>query len=115
MRILQGTTRPVSNEPDTSRTNGVRNLDEIPKRRMPRLIRPMLATPVDEPFDKPGWLFEVKWDGYRAIAEVDRRGISFYSRNFQSFVHRFAPIAPRLVIAHGRARVSPRCSRCATA
>jgi bifunctional non-homologous end joining protein LigD len=28
----------------------------------------MKATLVDEPFDEPGWLFEVKWDGYRAIA-----------------------------------------------
>ena len=25
----------------------------------------MLATPVDEPFDGPDWLFEIKWDGYR--------------------------------------------------
>jgi len=28
----------------------------------------MLATLVDAPFDKRGWLFETKWDGCRAIA-----------------------------------------------
>ncbi len=28
-------------------------------------VRPMLATLVDEPFDEPGWIYEVKWDGYR--------------------------------------------------
>ena len=38
-----------------------------------RLVKPMLATLVDAPFDRPGWLFEVKWDGYRAIAEVGAR------------------------------------------
>ena len=30
----------------------------------------MLATSLAEPFDHPDWLFEIKWDGYRAIAEV---------------------------------------------
>ena len=30
----------------------------------------MLATPVKEPFDHPDWIFEVKWDGYRAVAEI---------------------------------------------
>jgi hypothetical protein len=32
----------------------------------------MLATLVHQPFDRSGWLFEIKWDGYRAIAEVDK-------------------------------------------
>ncbi len=48
-------------------------------------VRPMLATLVDRPFDREGWLFEMKWDGYRAIAHVarERRGapVSLYSRN----------------------------------
>jgi ATP-dependent DNA ligase len=30
-------------------------------------IRPMLATPVPEPFDRPGWVYEEKYDGERAI------------------------------------------------
>jgi ATP-dependent DNA ligase len=37
---------------------------------MPRYVKPMLATLVSKPFDRPGWIFEIKWDGYRAIAEV---------------------------------------------
>jgi bifunctional non-homologous end joining protein LigD len=32
----------------------------------------MLATLTDEPFDNPEWVFEVKWDGYRAIAEIKK-------------------------------------------
>ena len=33
----------------------------------------MLATSVDEPFDDPEWLFEIKWDGYRAVAFIAQR------------------------------------------
>ena len=32
------------------------------------LIHPMLAESINEPFDGEDWLFEIKWDGYRAIA-----------------------------------------------
>jgi bifunctional non-homologous end joining protein LigD len=28
----------------------------------------MLATLVDKPFDEEGWQYEIKWDGYRAVA-----------------------------------------------
>jgi bifunctional non-homologous end joining protein LigD len=31
-------------------------------------VKPMLAKLAAEPFDRAGWLFEVKWDGFRAIA-----------------------------------------------
>jgi bifunctional non-homologous end joining protein LigD len=48
---------------------------------MPRVIHPMLATPVDEPFDDPQWLFEVKWDGYRAIAFIEDGKARLVSRN----------------------------------
>jgi bifunctional non-homologous end joining protein LigD len=34
-------------------------------------FEPMLATRVEEPFDDPGWWFEVKWDGYRAVVAAD--------------------------------------------
>ena len=40
---------------------------DIVKSKMPKDIKPMLATLIDQPFDEPGWLYEVKWDGYRAL------------------------------------------------
>lgn len=46
-------------------------LKKAPKSKVPRNIKPMKATLVDEPFDDPDWLYEVKWDGYRAIAIID--------------------------------------------
>ena len=63
---------------------------------MPRRVKPMLARLVDEPFDKAGWYFEVKWDGYRAIAEVERGKVKLYSRNGTSFTEQYAPVVEAL-------------------
>lgn len=52
---------------------------------MPTGIKPMLATLVDEPFDRDDWYFEVKWDGYRAIAEMKGGKVRLYSRNGKAF------------------------------
>lgn len=52
----------------------------------------MLATLVDEPFDREGWIFETKWDGYRAIAQVENGTAELYSRNQISFNKVYAPI-----------------------
>ena len=43
------------------------------RRRCPSSIEPMLATLATKPFDDPDWLFEIKWDGFRVQAVVDRR------------------------------------------
>src|SRR5262245_51668337 len=43
-------------------------------------LRPMLATLTDGPFDDPGWVFETKWDGFRAIAVARPGQARLYSR-----------------------------------
>jgi bifunctional non-homologous end joining protein LigD len=48
---------------------------------MPTAIYPMLATAIEKPFDNPDWLFEIKWDGYRAVAFMDNDRVRFVSRN----------------------------------
>ncbi|MDB5029903.1 DNA ligase D [Mucilaginibacter sp.] len=52
-----------------------------PKSPIPQNIKPMKATLVDAPFDHPDWVYEVKWDGYRAIAVIDKKGAELISRN----------------------------------
>jgi bifunctional non-homologous end joining protein LigD len=79
-----------------SPTRGSRSRPRTSTAVPPRNIRPMLATLVEAPFDRPGWLFEVKWDGYRAIAEVSRDQVRLYSRAGQPFEEKFAPVVRAL-------------------
>jgi len=74
-----------------------------PRVKRHRPVRPMLAKLVDEPFDREGWLFEVKWDGYRAIAEIEGKTVALYSRNGLSFEAAFAPIVKSLAKINRRA------------
>ena len=53
--------------------------------KLQEYIEPMLAKETDKPFDDKEWIYEIKWDGYRAIAEVNRDSIRLYSRNGNSF------------------------------
>lgn len=55
------------------------------KAPIPHNLRPMLATLVREPFDDPGWLFEIKWDGYRAIGSLEGKHTQLHSRSGNDF------------------------------
>jgi bifunctional non-homologous end joining protein LigD len=56
---------------------------------MPQSIYPMLATPIDHPFDGPQWLFEIKWDGYRAVAFIENGKLRLTSRNQNDLTGRY--------------------------
>ena len=56
----------------------------------------MLATLIDEAFDNDNWLFEIKWDGYRAIGSCIKGEVDLYSRNNISFKDRYTPITRAL-------------------
>lgn len=62
------------------------------KEKMPTGIMPMLATLANEPFDNPDWKYEVKWDGYRALAYVEKGNVEISSRNNKSFTAKYYPI-----------------------
>jgi bifunctional non-homologous end joining protein LigD len=57
--------------------------DPGPADPLPRFreLRPMLATPWPSAFDDPRWAFEIKWDGYRALAFVGPDGTELRSRS----------------------------------
>ncbi|GAB3361207.1 hypothetical protein GCM10027566_27480 [Arachidicoccus ginsenosidivorans] len=78
-------------------------LKKLPETAMPTKIQPMLATLVDAPFDDPEWNFEIKWDGYRAIAYVELKGkaqpktsVHIKSRNQKDFEQKYYPIRTSL-------------------
>jgi len=56
----------------------------------------MLATLIEKPFNSVEWLFEIKWDGYRAIAEIQKDSVSLYSRNDLNFNSKFPEIVESL-------------------
>ena len=66
------------------------------KENFPKEIEPMLATLVDKPFDEPGWIYEVKWDGFRTLAFLSEGETHLASRNSKSFDENmaFAPMDP---------------------
>ncbi len=64
--------------------------------KVPKPLRPMLATLVDAPFDAPDWVFETKWDGFRLIARIDERRVTLYSRSGLIVSETYKPIAKAL-------------------
>ena len=59
---------------------------------IPRNIEPMLATLADEIPGDENWIYEIKWDGYRAIAYLNKGTVDIRSRNNKSFNEKFYPV-----------------------
>ena len=84
--------KPEEETPATALSN-IKNLLKAAKNsKIPAGIKPMLATLVDAPFDDPDWVYEVKWDGYRALAFVEKGEVQLLSRNNKSFDEKFYPV-----------------------
>lgn len=66
-------------------------LDAAPVAKLPRKVKAMKATQVDQPFHDDGWVYEIKWDGYRALAFVENGSAELVSRNDLVYDH-FSPI-----------------------
>jgi bifunctional non-homologous end joining protein LigD len=61
--------------------------------RIPFRVRPMLATLVREPFHRPAWVFEEKYDGYRILAYKEAARVTLLSRNGKDRTQTFAAVA----------------------
>lgn len=86
--------KPTSKRKAPSRATTL--LEQAPSQRMQTKIKPMLATLVNEPFDEEGWLYEVKWDGYRVLAFLNKGRVELRSRNDKSFNEKFYPVTQAL-------------------
>ncbi len=49
----------------------------------------MLAESTEKPFDGKDWLFEIKWDGYRAVAFIENGKVRLVSRNQNELTGRY--------------------------
>jgi DNA ligase D-like protein (predicted ligase) len=57
-----------------------------------KFIAPMLATLVREPFDRPGWVYEEKYDGIRVVAYRGGRRVRLVSRNLKELTDEFPEV-----------------------
>ena len=56
-------------------------------------VKHMLATPSDKPFSRKGWVFEIKYDGVRVIAEKRDDQVKMYGRSGEDITTRYPEIA----------------------
>ena len=97
--VPETSTRKKNSKPSTfsassarSASSAIRDLPGAVKRPMPTSITPMLATSIEEPFDSPDWLFEIKWDGYRAVAFIKDGKARLVSRNQNDLTGQFSEL-----------------------
>jgi bifunctional non-homologous end joining protein LigD len=64
------------------------------KGTMASSVEPMLATLGDRPFSDPLWLFEIKWDGVRALVRIENGALALRSRNSIDITKRYPELAP---------------------
>jgi bifunctional non-homologous end joining protein LigD len=77
----------------------IKKREEGTPAREQREYSPMLATLGDTVPRGSGWLFEVKWDGYRALAYVSQGEAELKSRKGNDLTQRFAGVAKEIAKA----------------
>jgi len=92
-RIKKNNSSASSASSAVKQLSAVKEMPGAVRKPMPSAIHPMLATAIDKPFDDPNWLFEIKWDGYRAIAFIDDGRVRLVSRNQNDLSAQFPELA----------------------
>lgn len=67
--------------------------------------QPQLARLVTRPPSGPGWMHELKWDGYRVLARIDADQVTLWSRNGLEWTDRLPEIADALRLLDVRSAV----------
>jgi ATP-dependent DNA ligase len=63
------------------------------RRPPPGFIEPCLPSPADRPPSGPGWIHEIKHDGFRLMVRRDAAGVRLLTRNGHDWSERFPLIA----------------------
>jgi ATP-dependent DNA ligase len=65
-------------------------------------IEPCLPSPADRPPSGPGWIHEIKHDGYRLMVRRDAVGVRLLTRNGYDWSSRFPLISVEGCRCHGK-------------
>ena len=60
---------------------------------LPAWVKPQLTKLVDQPPEGPEWLHEIKFDGYRMHARLDRGAVRLLTRTGLDWTHKYPAIA----------------------
>jgi bifunctional non-homologous end joining protein LigD len=90
-KISKKKEKPAIKKVKTEKTNIL-----PPKKKVLERIVPMKTEIGEKAFDDPNWIFEIKYDGYRTIANIENGKVDLYSRNGLSFNELYAPIVKQL-------------------
>src|SRR5262244_2556839 len=71
------------------RLDGVARRPKNPGMRVSAFIEPCLPSPADRPPSGPGWIHEVKLDGFRMMVRRDPAGVRLMTRNGHDWTDRF--------------------------
>jgi bifunctional non-homologous end joining protein LigD len=66
------------------------------KSALPLTLAPQLATLVDAVPTGAGWIYEVKFDGYRILARIDGDDVRFFTRNGNDWTSKLPHLVPAL-------------------
>ena len=91
LKTVQKLPRELRQHPEHEPDRKVQ-LQNLPKARL-EFIEPMLAMPVDRLPEKGDWFYELKFDGYRALAVKRRSEVRLFSRRGNTLNKRFRRIA----------------------
>jgi bifunctional non-homologous end joining protein LigD len=90
-RHFDATPEPTDHSERVAARKAITPAKRAPLPRVKDVERPTL---VDAPFDDPDWLFEIKWDGFRALATIHEDGrVAVVSRNGKDLAARFPELA----------------------
>ncbi len=69
------------------------DLEDARKSPMPARLAPMLAMLSERPFSDPNWLFEIKWDGVRALGWIKEGKLTLHARSGSDITAQYPELA----------------------
>ena len=90
---MPGTKEPCARQPAPASSHGAAVARGSPATGLPAWISPQLTELVDAAPDGDQWLHEIKYDGYRMHARLDRGTVKLLTRTGLDWTHKYPAIA----------------------
>ena len=85
--------RPPNTDGNPKHASGLAALTGSRRSPLPALLQPQLATLVENVPPSDGWIYEIKFDGYRLLARVDKNDVRLFTRNGNDWTSKLTRLA----------------------